>query len=49
MGGRWVTVVDLLGLLGRSTGLVVMGEAWQLSLVVFEGFHSGDLSVVKTY
>ena len=30
-----------------SGGLLVVGEAWLLSLVVLEGVHSGDLSLFK--
>jgi hypothetical protein len=33
----------------RSGGLLVMMEAWLLSLVVLEGVHSRDLSFFKSY
>ena len=45
--GGWVRCVDILSLLARSGGLLVMGEAWLLSLVVLEGVHSRDLSFFK--
>ena len=49
-GRCWVVGwVDILGLLARSGGLLVVGEAWLLSLVVLEGVHSGlDLLCLKT-
>ena len=48
IGRCWVGGVDILGLLARSGGLLVMGEAWLLSLVVLEGVHSTqDLSFSK--
>ena len=41
--------VEILVLLARSGGLLVVGEAWLLSLVVLEGVHSSsDLSFEKT-
>ena len=40
-GRCWVGWVDILVLLARSGGLLVVGEAWLLSLVVLEGVHSG--------
>ena len=49
IGRCWVGGVDILGLLARSGGLLVMGEAWLLSLVVLEGVHSRDLSFFKSY